>query len=95
MTVVKARNSRRLRSGKRSPPCVTSGTEAATASETTPRIPAQETISGEVHGMAGSRSRMRRESNSGRYIAGYTQTKRTTTTAVKTTSAYPTASARP
>lgn len=66
MTVVKVRNSTRLRAGKGSPSCMTNGMENATASETTPRIPAQPTISGAVQSVPGSRSRTRRESHRGR-----------------------------
>ncbi len=66
MTVVKVRNSTRLRAGNGSPSCVSSGMEKATASETTPRIPAQPTMSGAVQSVPGSRSRTRRESRRGR-----------------------------
>ncbi len=66
MTVVKVRKSTRLRAGKSSPSCVSAGMEKAIASETTPRIPAQPTIRGDVHGIGPSRSLMRAENHCGR-----------------------------
>ncbi len=65
MTVVNVRNSTRLRAGNASPSLVTMGMEKAMASETTPRIPAQPTISGEVQLVSGSRSLMRFDSRRG------------------------------
>ena len=67
----KARKTIRSRSGK------VTGKARAAASETTPRIPAQEMMVAWVHGVGASRRRIE-GSRRGSRVAGNTQTKRET-----------------
>ena len=55
----------KVRKTIRSRPGSPSGSASAAASETAPRMPAHEMITGACHGGYGSRSRMRRKSKRG------------------------------
>ena len=87
MTQLKVRKSSRSREGKRDPSCVVSGIEKATASETTPRIPAHEMTNGTAHCGAGSRASSRGSRRRGRYVEGKTQTNRAAISASSSTAA--------
>ena len=71
----------------RSRPGTSVGSASAAASETAPRKPAQEMITGACHGGYGSRSRMLRKSSRGTYVKIGTKMRRITTTATATIAA--------